>query len=205
MLSITQVPYLWRCRNMNKTRLEAFSDAVLAIVLTIMVLELKVPDGDSLKDILPLWPKFFSYVLSFVFVGNYWNNHHHLLHAAHHVNGLVLWANMHLLFWLSLLPVSTDWMGENHFTAAPTALYGLILLMAAIAYWILVHALISSNGKDSLLAKAIGRDNKGALSILLYLIAIPLAYVAAWMAQLIYCIVALMWCIPDKRIERAAL
>ena len=188
---------------MHKTRLEAFSDGVLAIIITIMVLEMKVPHGESLDVLRPLLPVFFSYVLSFVYVGIYWNNHHHMLHAAHRVSGGVLWANLHLLFWLSLLPFVTGWMGENHFAPLPAALYGVVLLMAGVAYWILARAIIATEGPDSLLAKAIGKDRKGTLSIVLYAAAIPLAFLNQWLAEAIYIGVALLWLIPDRRIERA--
>ncbi len=187
---------------MQKTRLEAFSDGVLAIIITIMVLELNVPHGVALTTLAPLLPLFFSYVLSFIYVGIYWNNHHHLLHAAHKVSGSVLWANLHLLFWLSLLPFVTGWMGENHFAPLPTALYGVVLLMAGAAYWILANALIRTEGPQSLLAKAIGKDHKGTLSVVLYALAIPLAFVSPWLAQVLYLAVALMWLVPDRRIEK---
>jgi uncharacterized membrane protein len=188
---------------MHKTRLEAFSDGVLAIIITIMVLEMKVPHGENLDVLRPLLPVFFSYVLSFIYVGIYWNNHHHMLHAAHRVSGSVLWANLHLLFWLSLLPFVTGWMGENHFAPLPAALYGVVLLMAGFAYWILARTIIATEGPDSLLAKAIGKDRKGTLSIVLYAAAIPLAFLNQWIAQAIYIAVALVWLIPDPRIERA--
>jgi uncharacterized membrane protein len=187
---------------MGKTRLEAFSDGVLAIIITIMVLEMKVPHGDDLGALRPLVPVFLSYVLSFVYLGIYWNNHHHMLHATQHVSGAILWANLHLLFWLSLFPFVTGWMGENHFAAAPTALYGLVLLLAAIAYWILQRTIIASQGSESLLAKAVGRDVKGKLSPLLYALAIPLAFLDQWIAGGLYVLVALMWLVPDRRIER---
>jgi uncharacterized membrane protein len=187
---------------MHKTRLEAFSDGVLAIIITIMVLELKVPHGDDFAALRPLLPVFLSYVLSFVYVGIYWNNHHHLLQAARHVNGKVLWANLHLLFWLSLLPFVTGWMGENHFHSLPTAMYGVVLLMAGVAYWILTRALIAAQGEDSLLHKAVGKDYKGNLSLLLYAVAIPLAFVSAWISWLAFVVVALAWLVPDLRIER---
>lgn len=187
---------------MQKTRLEAFSDGVLAIVITIMVLELKVPHGESLDTLKPLLPAFFSYVLSFVYIGIYWNNHHHMMHAVKRVTGGVLWANLHLLFWLSLVPFVTGWMGENHFAALPTALYGVVLLMAGIAYWILSAGIIHEEGGDSLLAKAIGKDRKGKLSVVFYAVAIPLAFVNQWIAQAIYIFVALIWLVPDRRIER---
>jgi uncharacterized membrane protein len=188
---------------MQKTRLEAFSDGVLAIIITIMVLDLHIPRGeDRLAALKPELPVLFCYVLSFVYVGIYWNNHHHMLHAAKRVSGGVLWANLHLLFWLSLLPFVTGWMGENDFAETPTALYGLVLLMAGVAYWILERALISVEGKESMLARAIGRDRKGKLSVALYAAAIPLAFVNRWIAQAMYVLVALMWLIPDRRIER---
>ena len=187
---------------MGKSRLEAFSDGVIAILITIMVLELKVPHGESLAALAPLLPVFLSYVLSFVYLGIYWNNHHHMLLATQRVTGPVLWANLHLLFWLSLVPFTTGWMGENHFAAAPTALYGAVLLMAAVAYWILQRLIVSSEGNDSLLERAIGSDWKGKLSPLLYLVAILLAYRAQWISQAIYVLVALLWLVPDRRIER---
>jgi uncharacterized membrane protein len=187
---------------MGKTRLEAFSDGVLAIIITIMVLELKVPHGDSLAILKPLIPVFLAYVLSFVYVAIYWNNHHHLMHTVDHVSASILWANMHLLFWLSLIPFATAWMGENHFSAMPAALYGFILMMAGIAYWLLQQAIIRSHGRDSLLAKAIGNDIKGHASILLYAIAIPLAFYMELLAGFLYLLVALWWLIPDRRIER---
>jgi uncharacterized membrane protein len=186
---------------MNKTRLEAFSDGVLAIIITIMVLELKVPHGESLQALQPLLPVFFSYVLSFFYVGIYWNNHHHMLHTVKHVNGAVLWANLHLLFWLSLLPFVTGWMGENHFSALPTALYGAVLIMSGSAYWILSRVIIASEGRDSLLAKAIGKDLKGNISVVIYAVAILLAFWSQWLAQALYLVVALIWIIPDRRIE----
>lgn len=187
---------------MGKNRLEAFSDGVLAIIITIMVLEMKVPHGEDFADLWPLLPVFLSYILSFVYVGIYWNNHHHLLHAVQRVDGPVLWANLHLLFWLSLFPFASGWMGENHFAPLPSALYGVVLLMASMAYWILTRAIISAEGQKSLLAKAIGRDNKGNLSVLLYAAAIPLAFVNQWASQTLYIAVALMWLVPDKRIEK---
>ncbi len=187
---------------MHKARLEAFSDGVLAIIITIMVLDLHIPRGQELSALLPLLPVFLCYVLSFVYVGIYWNNHHHMLHAAKRVSGGVLWANLHLLFWLSLFPFVTGWMGENSFAAIPTALYGGVLLMAATAYWILARALIAAEGAESVLARAIGRDRKGVLSIALYAVAIPLAFVGRWVALGIFVLVALMWLVPDRRIER---
>lgn len=188
---------------MGKTRLEAFSDGVLAIVITIMVLELKVPHGDSLMQLQPLLPVFLSYLLSFIYIGIYWNNHHHLLQVTQQVSGGVLWANLHLLFWLSLVPFATAWMGENRFAAAPVALYGVVLLMASIAYWILEQVIIAKHGGDSVLAYAIGNETKGKVSILLYAIAVPAAFVAQWVAGALYILVALMWLIPDRRIEHA--
>ena len=187
---------------MEKNRLEAFSDGVIAVIITIMVLELKVPHGTDIAALVPLIPVFLSYVLSFVYVGIYWNNHHHMLHAAQRVNGAILWANLHLLFWLSLVPFVTGWMGENHFAPAPTALYGVVLLMAAIAYLILQRSIMAEHGHDSVLAVAIGSDLKGKLSPLLYLIAIPAAFLQQWIAGALYVLVALMWLVPDRRIER---
>ena len=187
---------------MHKTRLEAFSDGVLAIIITIMVLELKVPHGDTLAALAPLLPVFLSYVLSFLYIGIYWSNHHHMLHTVTRVSGGMLWANLHLLFWLSLLPFVTGWMGENHFGAVPTALYGAVLLMAAIAYWILQRTIIVSQGDDSLLAHAVVGDLKGKLSPAMYAIAIPAAFLTPLISQLLYVAVALMWLIPDRRIER---
>ena len=187
---------------MGKSRLEAFSDGVLAIIITIMVLELKVPHGADFEALTPLMPVFLSYVLSFIYVGIYWNNHHHLLHAAQRVSGGVLWANLNLLFWLSLFPFATTWMGENHFAPLPSAAYGFVLLMAAIAYYILERAIIVVDGSDSLLKRAVGSDWKGKLSPVLYLSAIVVAFWANWLAQLIYVLVALMWLVPDQRIER---
>jgi uncharacterized membrane protein len=187
---------------MDTRRLEAFSDGVLAIIITIMVLELKVPHSADFAALWPLWPVFLSYILSFVYIAIYWNNHHHMLHAAQRVNGSVLWANSHLLFWLSLIPFTTGWMGENHFAPVPTALYGAVLLMAAIAYWILQWALIREHGDDSLLTKAVGADLKGKLSPLLYFIAIVSTFFQQWIAQAIYVLVALLWLLPNRRIER---
>jgi uncharacterized membrane protein len=187
---------------MQKNRLEAFSDGVIAIIITIMVLELKVPHGADFATLQPLVPVFLSYVLSFIYVGIYWNNHHHLLHAAHKVSGKILWANLHLLFWLSLFPFATGWMGENHFTATPTAAYGFVLLMAASAYYLLQCAIIAQEGRASLLAQAVGRDWKGKLSPVLYLLATGLSFVRPWFGSAIYVLVALMWFIPDQRIEQ---
>jgi uncharacterized membrane protein len=188
---------------MSKGRLEAFSDGVTAIIMTIMVLEMKVPHGTDLASLRPLVPVFFSYVLSFVYVGIYWNNHHHFLHAAKHVDGRVLWSNLHLLFWLSLFPFATGWMGENHFAPLPVALYGAVLLMAALAWQPFQRALIAANGgARSELAHAIGRrDTKGIVSTLLYLAAIPLAFVSAWISGALYVIVAMIWFVPDRRVE----
>ena len=187
---------------MNKGRLEAFSDGVIAIIITIMVLELKVPHGDSLDVLLPLWPVFLSYTLSFVNLGIYWNNHHHMLHATRQISGNVLWANLHLLFWLSLVPFVTGWMGENEFAPVPTAIYGAVLLMAAVAYWILLQTILQAEGPDSLLRTAVGSDWKGKLSPILYVVAIPLAFVHEAIAGALYVAVALLWLIPDRRIER---
>jgi len=188
---------------MSKGRLEAFSDGVIAIIITIMVLEMKVPHGDTLHDLAPLVSVFLSYVLSFVYVGIYWNNHHHMLHASTNVTGAMLWANLHLLFWLSLFPFATGWMGENHFATVPTALYGVVLLMAAIAYYLLEQAIIRAQGPDSILKKAVGRDWKGKLSPVLYVLAIVVAFVAPWVAEALFVLAALIWFIPDRRIERA--
>ncbi len=187
---------------MKTGRLEAFSDGVIAIIITIMVLEMKVPHGDRVQDLLPLLPTFLSYVLSFVYVGIYWNNHHHMLHATTAVTGAMLWANLHLLFWLSLFPFTTGWMGENHFTAVPTALYGVVLLMAALAYLVLQQTIIRAQGKESILKEAIGRDWKGKLSPALYILAIVATFRSSWIAQMIYVIAALIWLIPDRRIEK---
>lgn len=190
---------------MDKNRLEAFSDGVLAIIITIMVLELKVPQGlgaSALAALKPLLPVFLTYVLSFVYLGIYWNNHHHLLKAAHKVNAAMMWANLHLLFWLSLFPFVTGWMGENHFTTAPTALYGAVMLMAAIAYFILQNVIIAQQGRDSKLAAAIGRDFKGKLSPVFYAMAIATAFFRPWISCCLYVLVALMWLVPDRRIER---
>jgi uncharacterized membrane protein len=188
---------------MGKSRFEAFSDGVIAILITIMVLELKVPHGESIETLRPLIPVFLSYVLSFVYLGIYWNNHHHMLHTCHKVTGPMLWANLHLLFWLSLVPFITGWMGENHFAAVPSALYGFVLLMSAIAYYILQQLIIASQGPDSLLKKAVGEDWKGKVSPLLYVAAIPLAFWSKWISLGIYVLVALVWLVPDQRIEKA--
>jgi len=187
---------------MKTTRLEAFSDGVLAIIITIMVLELKIPHAVELAALKPVLPVLLSYVLSFIYLGIYWNNHHHLFQATEQVSGGILWANLHLLFWLSLFPFTTAWMGENHLAAIPTAIYGFVLLMAAIAYYVLQRTIIAREGFESLLAVAIGKDWKGKLSPVLYLIAIPLAFVSSWIASGLYVFVALLWLIPDPRIER---
>jgi uncharacterized membrane protein len=188
---------------MEKGRLAAFSDGVIAIIITIMVLELKVPHADNLAALRPLIPIFLSYILSFIYLGIYWNNHHHLFQIVQYVNGRVLWANLHLLFWLSLIPFFTAWMGENYFTAVPVAFYGGVLLFSAIAYSILTVSLIAHHGKDSTIATAIGRDFKGKLSLAIYTIAIPLAFANSWLALSLYVLVAIRWLIPDRRIERA--
>ncbi len=188
---------------MGKTRLEAFSDGVLAIIITIMVLELKVPHDPTPAALLKLAPVFLSYVLSFIYVGIYWNNHHHLLHLAHQVSGGILWTNLHLLFWLSLVPFVTGWMGENHFAALPVALYGFVLLMAGVAFLFLQMAIVAAQGANSPLAKALGNDIKGHVSLSAYLIAVPCAFVSTWIAGALYIAVALMWLVPDKRFERA--
>ena len=189
---------------MHKGRLEAFSDGVIAIIITIMVLELKVPHGTGadLTALRPVVPAFLSYILSFVFLGIYWNNHHHLLQTVQHVNGRILWANLHLLFWLSLVPFTTAWMGDNHFAAGPVAIYGIVLLFAGCAYFILTRTLIARHGRDSLLAKAVGEDRKGKMSVVLYAIAIPLSFVNPLYACIIYVAVAILWLVPDRRIER---
>ena len=187
---------------MQKSRVEAFSDGVLAIIITIMVLELKAPAAVELAALKPILPVFLSYVLSFIYVGIYWNNHHHMFHSTKHVSGGILWANLHLLFWLSLFPFTTGWVGENHLAPIPTAVYGFVLLMAAIAYYVLQRAIIAQQGPGSLLAAAIGCDWKGKLSPALYFTAIPLAFVNPWIANSLYVLVALLWLIPDRRIER---
>jgi uncharacterized membrane protein len=186
---------------MNTARLEAFSDGVIAIIITIMVLELKVPHGDTADALVALLPNFLSYVLSFIYVGIYWNNHHHMLHACAAVKGSILWANLHLLFWLSLFPVTTAWIGENHFSPAPSVLYGVVLLMAAIAYWILQQAIIAAQGSESLLKKAVGADWKGKASPVLYSLGIAAAFYSPRLAQGLYVLVAVMWLVPDRRIE----
>ena len=188
---------------MGKSRLEAFSDGVIAIIITIMVLEMKVPHGTDLESLRPLLPVFLSYVLSFVYVGIYWNNHHHMLHASRKISGAVLWANLHLLFWLSLFPFATGWMGENHFSAIPSALYGVVLLMAAIAYWVLQQTIIACEGPTSVLKSAVGGDWKGKLSPWIYLFGIVSTFWVQWLAQALYILVALLWLVPDRRIEQA--
>jgi uncharacterized membrane protein len=187
---------------MSKGRLEAFSDGVIAIIITIMVLEMKVPHGADIEALRPLFPVFVSYVLSYVFVGIYWTNHHHLLQAVERVNGRILWRNLHLLFWLSQVPFATGWMGENHFAPWPTAAYGFVMLMAGVAYYFLVRAILAHHGKDSRVATALGSDIKGKVSVLLYLVAVPMAFVNRWVAGGIYVLVALVWFVPDSRIER---
>jgi uncharacterized membrane protein len=188
---------------MQKTRLEAFSDGVIAIIITIMVLELKVPHGQDWNSLKPLIPVALSYVMSFIYIAIYWNNHHHLLSTVRHVSGDILWANLHLLFWLSAVPFTTAWMGENHFAPIPVALYGIVLLMDAVAYYLLQERILKHHGPDSLLAKAIGNDLKGKASIVLYFAAVASTYFTSWIAGGIYIFVALMWLIPDKRIESA--
>ena len=188
---------------MTKNRLEGFSDGVLAVIITIMVLEMKVPLGADLAALVPLLPVFTSYVLSFVFVGVYWNNHHHLLHAANHVTGGILWANLHMLFWLSLIPFVTGWMGQNNFAGLPVALYGFVQLMAGFAFFILAQSLVATHGRDSTLGRAIGRDFKGKASLVIYLVAVPLAFVSPLVAFVLYVAVAVVWIVPDRRIERA--
>src|SRR4051812_12149732 len=188
---------------MGKGRLEAFSDGVLAVIITIMVLEMKVPHGTDAAALLPVVPVFLSYVLSYVYIGIYWNNHHHMLHATHKVTGGVLWANLHLLFWLSLVPFVTGWMGENHFAPLPTAIYGAVLLAAAVAYWILQQTILKALGPGSLLEHAVGRDLKGKISPVIYVLAIALAFVHEWLGGALYVVVALIWLVPDRRIERA--
>jgi len=188
---------------MNKSRLEAFSDGVIAILITILVLELKIPQNPTLSALIPMLPVFLTYILSFIYVGIYWNNHHHMFHAATHINGKIMWANLHLLFWLSLIPFMTGWMGENHFEPVPTAFYGGVLMMSAFAYWILQNTIITSEGHSSKLAQAVGSDWKGRLSPILYLIAIGLAFVSHWLSQALYVFVAMIWLIPDRRIEKS--
>ena len=187
---------------MSKSRMELFSDAVLAIIITIMVLEIKVPQGAELTALRPLIPVFLSYALSFLYLGIYWTNHHHMLYVTHGVNGAILWANLHLLFWLSLVPFVTGWMGESHLAPGPTAIYGMILVLAGIAYLLLQHAILRQEGPGSTLALAVGRDRKGKISLLIYAIAIAAAFVHPWMAGALYVVGALMWLVPDRRIER---
>jgi len=187
---------------LKKSRLEAFSDGVLAIIITIMVLELRVPLQPTLAALLPLWPKILSYAMSFVFIGIYWNNHHHLWHVVERVNGAVLWANLHLLFWLSLVPFVTEWMGANHFAAAPVAVYGVVLLGSGCAYFIMTRVLLASHAPDSLLARALGSDFKGRISVVIYAAAIVLAFRLPWLAGVLYGVVAVIWLVPDRRIER---
>ena len=189
---------------MSKGRLEAFSDGVIAILITIMVLELKVPHGTTWEALQPLLPVFLTYVLSFIFLGIYWNNHHHMLQMCERINGKVLWANLHLLFWLSLVPFVTGWMGENHFAPLPTAVYGAVLLLSGVAYTVLQRTIITAQRSESRLAAAVGRDAKGKLSLLMYALAIPLAFVSQWIADGLYVLVALMWLVPDSRIEARA-
>jgi len=188
--------------HMGKTRLEAFSDGVIAIIITIMVLELKVPHGEDLGTLAPLTPVFLSYVLSFIYVGIYWNNHHHMLHALSHVTGGILWANLHFLFWLSLFPFATGWMGENHFAAGPSALYGAVLLAAAVAYYILQQTIIAAQGAGSQLKRAVGDDLKGKLSPVFYIAGIVSTFFVPWVAMILYVLVALWWLVPDRRIEK---
>ena len=187
---------------MGSGRLEAFSDGVIAIIITIMVLEMKVPHGDDLLSLKPLIPVFISYILSFINIGIYWNNHHHMLHAVRHINGTVLWANIHLLFWLSLIPFVTGWMGENHFAKWPVALYGIVVFMAGVAYYFLAHALINLHGKKSTLGVALGRDWKGKISVVIYAIGIGLSFINEWIALSLYALVTGIWFIPDQRIEK---
>ena len=186
---------------MPKSRLEAFSDGVIAVIITIMVLEMKVPHGTDLASLLPLWPVFLAYVLSYIYVGIYWNNHHHLMHAVHHVNGKVLWANLHLLFWLSLVPFVTGWMSENHFAPLPVAAYGIVLLMAGLSFVLLTRCLVAIHGENSEIARRLRGDRKGKISVLIYAIAIPLAFVLWWLAFALYVVVAAIWFVPDRRIE----
>lgn len=186
---------------MPKSRLEAFSDGVIAIIITIMVLELKIPHGADLSALRPLLPVFLSYVLSFVYLGIYWNNHHHLFQAVHRVNGRILWANLHLLFWLSLIPFVTGWTGENHFASTTVAMYGIVLFLAAIAYYILSHTLVSHHGQDSPIAIAIGKDAKGKVSLFIHAVAVALSFFLPWLSMLLYALIAVVWFIPDRRIE----
>jgi uncharacterized membrane protein len=187
---------------MGKGRLEAFSDGVLAIIITVMLLEIKIPHEDDIHSLKPLLPVFLSYILSFVYVGIYWNNHHHMMFTAKHVNGRILWANTHLLFWLSLVPFASGWMGENHFTKWPVIIYGIVLMMSGVAYYILSQALIKLHGKSSTLALAVGEDKKGILSVVIYIIAIAFAFIDSRISLILYAVVAAMWLIPDRRIEK---
>jgi len=187
---------------MPKSRLEAFSDGVIAVIITIMVLEMKVPHGADLASLLPLWPVFLAYVLSFVYVGIYWNNHHHLMHAAQRIDGSILWANLHLLFWLSLIPFVTAWMSENHFAALPVALYGAVLLFSGVSFVMLTACLVTIHGRDSAIARSMHGDLKGKASVAIYAVAIPLAFVRWWIALALYAFVAAMWFVPDPRIEK---
>ncbi len=187
---------------MRTNRLEAFSDGVLAIIITIMVLEMKVPHGSDLNSLKPVLPAFLSYILSFIYIGIYWNNHHHMLSTVQHVNGKILWANSHLLFWLSLVPFASGWMGENNFVKWPIAVYGIVLLMAGVAYYILAQALVKLHGKNSTLGRALGKDQKGIISIVIYIVAIPFSFVNSWISLILYAIVAAIWIIPDRRIEK---
>ncbi|MBI3241263.1 MAG: DUF1211 domain-containing protein [Chloroflexi bacterium] len=187
---------------MHKGRLEAFSDGVIAIIITIMILELKIPHEGDIAALVPLIPKFLSYVFSFVFIGIYWNNHHHLLQAAKQVNGAVLWANLHLLFWLSMVPFVTGWMGENNFATIPVAVYGVVLLLSGLAFFILVRALVAHHGADSVIAHVLGEDKKGIYALLIYIAAIPLAFVSAWIAVAMYVFVSIMYLVPERRIEK---
>jgi uncharacterized membrane protein len=189
---------------MSKSRLEAFSDGVIAVIITIMVLEMKVPHGDDLAALAPMWPVFLAYVLSYVYVGIYWNNHHHLMHAVHRVNGSVLWANLLLLFWLSLVPFVTGWMSENHFGALPVAAYGVVLLLSGLSFVVLTQCLIAIHGQDSDIARWLRGDRKGKISVVIYAIAIPLAFVEWWVSLALYAFVSAMWLVPDPRIERHA-
>lgn len=202
MLETSQAKLIEDEALMGKNRLEAFSDGVIAVIITIMVLEMKVPHGESFETLAPVVPVFLSYVLSFLYIGIYWNNHHHMLHTVHKVNGPILWANLHLLFWLSLIPFATGWMGENHFAAAPTALYGASLLMPAIAYFVLQQLIIAAQGPNSLLKRAIGSDWKGKAPPILYAIGIATAFWSRWVSLSIYVLVALLWLVPDRRIEK---
>src|SRR5256885_5367471 len=186
---------------MGKGRLEAFSDGVIAILITIMVLELKIPHGSEMAALAPVLPVFLTYVLSYVYLGIYWNNHHHMLHATTRINGKILWANLHLLFWLSLVPFATGWMGENHFASTPTAAYGAVMLGAGFGYWVLQETIIAAEGQESKLARAVGSDVKGKISLAAYAAAIPLAFVREWLSDAIYVAIALLWLVPDKRIE----